>query len=181
LLAAAGTPDALTGGTSSTSLTLPARLSFAWREELNPKVKLFASATLTLWHVFDNTVVTPHDPATGAAVFIDQGYRDAWRFAVAADYAISERWTVRGGIAYDETPIPGHLTQAALPDRDRTYLTAGLSYTDPSSNWLWDIGYSYVRYAGRVPIDRPGLTGDTLRGSFDVGGHVIAAQVVRRY
>ncbi|HZQ60028.1 MAG TPA: outer membrane protein transport protein [Casimicrobiaceae bacterium] len=181
LLAAGGTPDALTGGSASTSLTLPARMSFAWREELTRKVRLFASATRTLWHVFDNTVVTPHDPATGAAVSIEQGYRDAWRFAVAADYALSDRWTPRGGIAYDETPIPARLTQAALPDRDRTYLTTGLSYTDPSSKWLWDVGYSYVRYAGRIPINRAGLTGDTLRGTFDVGGHVVAAQIVRRY
>ena len=67
--------------------------------------------------------------------------------------------------------------QPALPDRDRTYFSAGVGYIDPASKWHWDLGYSYVRYAGRIPIDRAGPTGDTLRGEFDVGGHVVAAQV----
>lgn len=176
-LTAIGMPNAFTGGGASTDLPLPARLSFGWQETASKQLTLFADAVLTKWHVFQKTVVTPHDAATGAAVVIEQGYEDAWRFAVGGEYKWSDAWATRAGVAYDHSPIPERFIQAALPDRDRIYLSTGVTYASPGGHWRWDLGYSYVHYKGRIPIDRAGPTGDRLRGDFDVGGHVIAAQV----
>jgi long-chain fatty acid transport protein len=184
-LTAGGMPTAFTGGNARTSLPLPARLSFGWNQAINKNLNVMADATLTMWHVFRTTVVTPDDPTTGAAAFIEQRYEDAWRFALGADYVLNDRWTVRGGIAYDQTPIPAAFVQAALPDRDRVYLSAGTSYV-LKEGWMkdslsFDVGYSYVHYVGRIPINRSGPTGDTLKGEFAVGGHVLAAQLKYQY
>ena len=178
-LAAGGMPAALTGSTVSTELPLPARLFLGWSESIGP-VKVMADATLTKWGTFQSTAVTPASPATGAAVVIQQGYNDAWRYAVGVDYTFDARWAFRGGMAYDETPIPGALVQAALPDRDRIYFSMGASYRH-RNKWDVDVGYSYVRYVGDIPINRTTALGGTLRGHFEVGGHVFAAQLKHYY
>ncbi len=175
-LTAGGTPKALTGSNASTELPLPARLSFGAMQRLAQGLDLMADATLTQWGVLQTTVITPADPATGAAVTIQQHYRDAWRFALGANYAFNDEWQLRGGLAYDQTPIRAEFVQAALPDRDRLYLSLGGSYRFTNSLSV-DLGYSHVHYIGTIPIDRSTANGDTLAGSFTVGGNVLALQL----
>jgi long-chain fatty acid transport protein len=175
-LVAGGAPTALTGSDVSTDLPLPARLSFGAMQSFGNGLDVMFDATLTQWGVFKTTVVTPADPTTGAAAVIDQNYQDAWRFALGANYPLNEQWAIRGGVAYDQTPIPPASIQASLPDRDRVYLSIGATYRF-SKAWSVDFGYSHVHYVGSIPIDRTTNTGDTLVGHFDVGGDVVAAQV----
>lgn len=175
-LTAGGAPTALSGSNVSADLPLPARLSFGAMQSLPNGLELLFDATLTKWSVFRTTVITPSDPTTGAAAVIDQNYRDAWRFAVGANYVLNDQWTIRGGVGYDQTPIRAAFIQATLPDRDRVYLSLGASYRF-SKVWSVDVGYSRVHYVGSIPINRSTATGDTLVGHFDVGGDVAAAQV----
>lgn len=179
-LTAGGSPNALTGGNARTNLPLPARLSFGWNERVNQRLNLMADATLTMWSTFRTTVITPDDPARGVSVVVDQHYENAWRYALGANYEMNDRWAIRGGVAYDHTPIPAAFVQAALPDRDRVYFSAGTSY-GAKDKWSIDVGYSYVHYVGKIPINRATPNGDTLRGVFDVGGHVVAAQLRYQY
>jgi long-chain fatty acid transport protein len=179
-LTAGGTPDALTGGNARASLPLPARLNIGWNEAVTENLNLMADATLTLWHTFRTTVVTPDNPATGVATVIEQRYEDAWRFALGTDYRVNERWALRAGAAYDETPIPAAFVQPALPDRDRIYLSLGASYAS-KNNWKFDLAYAYVHYVGKAPINRSTAFGDTVKGEFESGGHVFAAQVRYQY
>jgi long-chain fatty acid transport protein len=137
---------------------------------------LMFDATLTKWGVLRTTVITPANPATGAGLVIDQNYQDAWRFAIGANYPLTEQWTLRGGIAYDQTPIPPAFIQASIPDRDRVYLSLGASYRFTPS-WSVDFGYSHIHYVGSIPIERSTANGDTLAGSFGVGGDVVALQL----
>jgi long-chain fatty acid transport protein len=180
LIAGGLPPTALTGGTATTDVPLPSRLVLGARQMFADDFDLFVDATLTSWGVFRTTVITPNDPSTGAGAVIAQNYKDAWRFAIGGNYRASDRWEFRGGIAYDQTPIAAEFVQAALPDRDRTYFTVGTSYRFDDA-WSADLGYAHVRYAGRVPIDRTNATGNTLRGSFDVGGDILGAQVKYRF
>lgn len=174
-------PTALTGSAATTDVPLPSRLTFGARLALARDFDLLLDATLTRWGVFQSTVITPTDPSTGAPAVIEQNYRDAWRFALGGNYRASDHWELRGGIAYDQTPIQLQYIQASLPDRDRVYFAVGASYRFDDA-WSVDFAYTYVRYAGGdIPIDRTTPTGDTLRGSFDVGGSIVAAQAKYRF
>jgi long-subunit fatty acid transport protein len=86
------------------------------------------TAVLSARNVFDRTSVTAQNEVTGASVVIHQGYRNAWRFAAGLQWKVDERWQLRTGAAYDQTPIPASAVQAALPDADRVYLSGGVSY-----------------------------------------------------
>jgi len=180
LLAAGGTPLAFTGSSATTDLPLPARLSFGLKQSLTDRLDLLLDATLTLWNVLQNTTIVASDPVTGASTVISQSYRNAWRFAAGAEYRVSRRWTLRGGAAYDQTPIPLSAQQAALPDRDRVYLAAGASF-QASRDWSFDVGYTHVIYVGDIPIDRSSPNGDTLKGRCEGGGNIVAAQLRVQY
>lgn len=175
LLAAGGTPTALTGSTVNTTLPLPARWVFGATESFANGLDVSVDIVLTQWGIFRTTAITAQNPATGASVVVTQGYQDAWRFALGVNYSRGDRWSVRAGLAYDQTPIKPEFVQAALPDRDRMYFSVGASYRF-TQRWSADLGYVHVRYAGRVPIDRSTANGDRLRGDFDVGGDIVALQ-----
>jgi long-chain fatty acid transport protein len=178
-LAAGGTPLAFSGSSISTSLQLPARLTFGLKQSLTPRLDLLLDATLTFWNVFDRTSVTAQNEVTGASVVIQQGYRNAWRLAAGLQWKVDERWQLRTGAAYDQTPIPASAVQAALPDADRVYLSGGVSY-EFGSGWGSDFGYSHVFYVEKVGIDRS-ANSNTLKGMFSSGGDVIAGQMRLRY
>jgi long-chain fatty acid transport protein len=176
-LAAGGTPaSAFTGSDVSTALQLPARFTLGAMQTVAKGLDVYLDATLTKWGVLDATVITPKNLATGAAVVINQNYQDAWRYAIGANYVWNDEWSVRAGLAYDETPIPTAFVQATIPDRDRVYYSLGASYR-VNKVLSVDVGYTHVRYVGEVPIDRAGPSGDRLFGRFDVGGNIVAAQV----
>jgi long-chain fatty acid transport protein len=175
-LTAAGMPAALTGSSAATKLQLPGRISFGLRQEFSKELELLFDATLTMWNVFKTTNVTAANPITGVNVTIDQNYHDAWRFALGGSYNAAVNWIMRAGIAYDQTPVPLSMVQAALPDRDRVYLTLGTS-VQLSRVWALDVGYSRVKYVASVPINRLGSMGDRLLGNFSVGGDILAVQL----
>ena len=89
------------------------------RQAATRRLDLLLDSTLTFWNVFGHTSITAQDPATGASTVIQQGYRNAWRFAAGLEWRPDDRWTLRTGAAYDETPIPAAAVQAVLPDADR--------------------------------------------------------------
>ena len=178
-LDAGGAPLAFTGSAINTTIRLPARLTFGLKESLTTELALLLDATLTFWNVFDRTSVTAQNPVTGASTVIEQGYRNAWRFAAGLEWKPVEAWQLRTGVAYDQTPIPASAVQAALPDADRVYLSGGVSHQF-GDNWGCDFGYSHVFYTRSVSIDRY-ANGNTLKGVFSSGGNVLAAQVRLMY
>ena len=179
-LSAAGSPLALTGSRAETTIPVPARLTLGIKQRLSNNFDLLLDSTLTFWDVFDVTTISARNTATGVSAVTRQGYRNAWRVAAALEYTLDQKWALRAGVAYDQTPIPANLVQAVLPDRDRVYVSVGASY-QPAQNWGVDVGYSHLFATGPVPIDRSGPSGDLLKGRFSFGGDVFAAQMKYQY
>jgi long-chain fatty acid transport protein len=180
-LAAGGTPLALTGSDATADLRLPGRISLALKQTLTDRLDLLLDATLTLWSALQSTTITASDTVTGVTTVIPLNYHNAWRIAGGLEYRLTERWNLRSGVGYDQTPIPAWALQASLPDRDRMYLGVGASFK-ASESFSVDVGYTHVFYVGgNVPINRTSSTGDTIVGNFDVGGNVFAAQIKLQY
>jgi long-chain fatty acid transport protein len=178
---AGGEPLALTGSNATADLRLPGRISLAFRQALNDRLDLLLDATLTLWSATQGTTITASNAATGVTATIPLDYHNAWRFAGALDYRLTDQWSIRSGVAFDQTPIPSWALQASLPDHDRIYLGFGASFKATES-FSFDVGYSHVFYLGAsIPINRTSSTGDTLTGRFDVSGNIIAAQIRFQY
>ena len=79
---------------------------------------------------------------------IENDWQDTWLFSIGADYRINDAFTVRGGVAYETSPIDRQETRmAAIPDTDRVWLSLGASWY-PTQDLQFDIGGTYLMGVG---------------------------------
>lgn len=62
-------------------------------------------------------------------------------------YALNKNWELRGGLAVEESPIPNHTLNPAIPGADLLTLNAGVGYK--WENFSVDFGYMAVFYKDR--------------------------------
>lgn len=119
---------------------------------------------------------------SGAVVSITpERWRDTWRYALGANYAASDRLTLRAGVAYDETPVPNATRTPRLPDSDRTWLALG-------AQWRWDaltldVGYAHL-FAETVPLAQDGgnaAASGVLLGRQRADIDIVSTQLVYRF
>lgn len=85
-------------------------------------------------------------------VSIPEDYKNSWSYAAGADYAVSPRWTVRGGVQFAETPTRDNERDARVPDSDRWNFSAGTSYA-LNDHFTIDAAASYIAFKDAA-IDR---------------------------
>lgn len=79
---------------------------------------------------------------------IENDWQDTWLFSVGADYKINSAFTVRGGIAYETSPIDDQSTRmAVIPDTDRVWLSLGASWY-VTKDLQFDVGATYLMGVG---------------------------------
>src|SRR5690606_26645774 len=67
---------------------------------------------------------------------------DCWFYSVGAENALNDRWTLRGGIGRDESPIAFQHRTPRMPDEDRTWFAIGATWQATDN---WDITGAYTR------------------------------------
>ena len=79
---------------------------------------------------------------------IENDWQDTWLFSIGADYKINSDFTVRGGIAYETSPIDKQDTRmAVIPDTDRLWLSLGASWY-ATKDLQFDMGATYLMGVG---------------------------------
>ena len=70
-------------------------------------------------------------------------WEDSWFFALGATWKPLDTLTLRTGVAYDQSPVPGRTRTPRIPDEDRYWLALGASW-QPTA-WLGlDAGYTHI-------------------------------------
>lgn len=81
-------------------------------------------------------------------ISIQNDWRAVWLTSLGADLDITDKWTIRGGIALETDPIKKqNLRTALIPDTKRLWLTCGLSWK-PTPKWQIDMAYGHIRGIG---------------------------------
>lgn len=75
-------------------------------------------------------------------------WTSAFSCAFGAEYIVNERWKLRSGYFYHESPIPGANFETSLPDSDSHSLTAGFGYKFNKDMGL-DFAYAVMFYNKR--------------------------------
>lgn len=139
----------------SNDIPLPEIITISGYQDLNEKWALLGSVVYTGWSPFktislNNIAVglpNPDEPGfviqTTANSVTPENYRNTWRFAVGANYHVNERWMIRAGGGYDETPTLLNDRDVRLPDTDRWALSIGTHY-QWRPNLGFDLGYTYL-------------------------------------
>ncbi len=108
----------------SAEVKLPDTYSIAVSHRIDPSLRVLADWTYTGWSSIQDLRIV--DKASGAPVSTTRlGFSNAWRVGVGGEYAASERWLLRAGVAYDTTPVQDAYRTPRLPDSDRTWLAFG--------------------------------------------------------
>ncbi len=63
--------------------------------------------------------------------------------SVGATHQLNDQWTLRGGLAYDKSPVPEEYRSISIPDVDRTWYTLGATYAY-SQNLSFDAAFAFL-------------------------------------
>lgn len=124
------------------TVTAPAwaMASVAW--DVNDLVSLYGTFRWTDWSSFDELDITTNDPLVGGN--IQNKWRDTYLGSLGMDLRLTDWWTLRGGIAYESSPIANPRTRTAIiPDADRWWFAIGSSFKW-SDNFQTDISFAHL-------------------------------------
>ena len=147
LPAALAVSPLLANGNVKLDIRTPDSLSVAGAHRLSEAWELLADVTWWHWSRLQQLPVVRADgPIAGTTVGtpLTFNFKDTYRAAVGTNYRIGGPWTLKFGVAYDQTPVPNPESRSVrLPDGDRYWLSAGAKYQVTRAGVL-DFGYSYV-------------------------------------
>jgi long-chain fatty acid transport protein len=172
-----------TDGDISATVNLPASFSFSLAHTAS-KFTWLADVTWTGWSTFDELRIVYANPAQPDSV-TTYDWQDTMRYSVGLDYLLSDRWVLRTGLAYDETPVPNKERRTPrLPGNDRTWLSLGASFMQ-NKTMSWDFGYSHL-FIDDAEIDNefessvPTLAA-TLKGDYEASVDIVSLQFNWKY
>lgn len=134
-------------GDIEAGLKTPETVTLSLRQELGPRWTGLASVEWSNWSRLESLDVICTSATCGAGntlVSLPLGWHDGWFFSLGAEYAWSPALTLRGGVAYEMSPIQNADERPArLPDADRIWASIGATYKW-SEKISVDFAYSHI-------------------------------------
>jgi long-chain fatty acid transport protein len=163
-------------GPVTADVTLPDSASLSLFQKLGARWELLADVTWTGWSDFDELRIVR---ATGATLSLTpENWDDSWRYSVGANYHLDDALTLRGGVAYDETPVADAFRTARIPDESRTWLAFGAQYRLSAASVI-DVGYAHLFIDEASINKKEGPV--TLTGSYDSSVDILSAQYTHNF
>lgn len=169
----AGTYDA------SLELTTPESVDFSVTHELNADWTLYAGSTWTRWSRLeeiraDNKGVGGLLAGNLSSISEPQNWHDTWAHAVGAAYKLNPQWTLRAGLAVDQSPTNNLDRSPRIPTGDRKIISLGTAWS-PNDDVTIDLAYSYLME------DDTHIEKDDYRATYKNTAHGLGAQVTYRF
>ncbi|MDZ5458774.1 OmpP1/FadL family transporter [Azohydromonas lata] len=190
--AAAPAVAAIGNSGAYTRIKLPETLIISGAQRVNAQWEVLGDVSWTGWNsvqdvniVRTSSVAQPITPtgASGAtAQTLEARFRNTWRVALGANYALNNAWTLKGGLAYDRTPVAAaETTLVSLPDGNRTWLSAGAQWR-PDADSRVDFGLAHI-FVKDTDINNNQLAAGRglVRGSYDSRIWLMGVQYSRAF
>jgi long-chain fatty acid transport protein len=136
----------LSNGDVKLDLETPASASLSVAHKVNDRLELLGDVTWTEWSKIQRLPLVRTSGA-GSGLTLDTltfNFEDTWRASFGVNYKYSGPWTLKAGVAYDQSPVPNAQSRTVrLPDNDRYWLSLGATYKMSQVSRL-DFGWSYV-------------------------------------
>jgi long-chain fatty acid transport protein len=160
-------------GPVNADVTLPDSASLSLFHKLDSRWDLLADITWTGWSDFKELrIVRTNGNVLGTPT--EENWDDSYRYSLGANYRLNDRLTLRGGLAFDETPVSDAFRTARIPDEDRTWIAFGAQYRLSRKSAI-DIGYAHL-FIRDAAIDKA-ENGVTLAGSYEASVDILSAQL----
>ncbi len=172
LAASGGVPFQHTTGTADFTTPTVINASYWHRAE---QFGIGIELAWTKWDSFKELRVDYANPAQPSTVETFN-WRNTWYAAVGADWYVSDRLTLRGGIAVDTTPTYVATRDVRVPDSTRKLLSIGLGYQF-SDRLRLDASYAHIFVNAAHVSHATSATGDVISGEFDDYGNLLGVEV----
>lgn len=110
-------------------------------------------------------------------VNVPKDYDDSLAIRGGAAYALNERWTLRGGLLHEKTPVPEETYDPRLPDADSTGVTVGFGYD--TDNFALNAAYMALFKGSRDVTSTQGS--GLYDGKYETFGSLLGVDVAFRF
>jgi len=167
------TQPVLPDGPADAEIKLPDTFILSVKQKVNGQWDLLGDVSRTGWSSIQHVAIQRSGTTLQT---LDPVFRDTWRVAAGANYALNDTWMLKGGLAYDQTPVKGSATRlSSLPDNNRVWLSAGTRYQVGQAGKV-DVGVSYL-LIGDADIDNNQLAAGRGRLTGSYKGSVLIAGI----
>ena len=129
-------------------VTLPESVMIGYGHKFNDKTRVELNGTWTRWSRFDKFNMYFD---SGSSKESPKNWKDGWRYAIGVEHKLSDKYSLLGGVAHDESGIPDYYDHSSEPGADfmvptgtRTTFTIGGQYHDDKQTVALTIGYMKV-------------------------------------
>jgi long-chain fatty acid transport protein len=171
----------LFGGSSfetdlDTTSVFPRIISFGMAYRPSESLTVAIDAEWVGWSSFDETVFD-YENEVPAAMFTDRtiplDWNDSWIIKAGTDYRINEKYSLRAGYAFVETPVPDSTLTPGNPDSDQHNFSIGFGYSKES--WTYDLFYNAAFYEDRS------VNNSIFSGKYENFAHYTGFSVGKRF
>lgn len=166
---------------ASLDLETPESVDFSVTHDLNDAWTLYAGSTWTRWSRLEEIRVenTGRLPAALSNITEEQDWRDTWSYAVGAAYKLNRQWTLRAGLAYDQSPTRNEFRSPRIPTDDRKIFSLGAAWS-PNDDVTVDVAYSYLKEED-ADINQVSASKGAYRATYKNSAHGLGAQLTYRF
>ncbi|GGC62449.1 OmpP1/FadL family transporter [Chelatococcus reniformis] len=118
---------ARTAGQVTSNLNTPEKVSVGLSQVVAPNVRVDLGFEWDNWSRLGTVGIVSRTLGVPVST-LPLNYKDGFTYSIGAEYDWSPRLTVRGGLAYEVSPIDFSNRSVRLPDGDRVNLSVGASY-----------------------------------------------------
>lgn len=125
---AGSSSDGLAAGTYdiNAKLTLPDQVTVGLKQKVTQDFTVLAGFEWTHWGLFGRFPVRTSAGSLANTLYFD--YRNSWFASLGGEYAWNQQWTLRGGVAFEKSPVTDATRSVRLPDSDRIWTSLGATY-----------------------------------------------------
>jgi long-chain fatty acid transport protein len=128
------------------------------------------------WSSFDELPLEFEGRPDLSELIVEQ-YDDSFQFRVGLERRLGQKWAVRAGYFFDQTPAPAESVSPLLPDADRHGIAFGLGF-DPAGPWHVDAGTWIIVSPER---STEGVNRDAFNGTYDNHAFTLGVSIGYRF
>ena len=180
-------PGVSSNNSLETNVTLPPWTELSGYHDINQQWSIDGSLVYTQWSFFNDELHIQNVQGVAATIPLSypqivvnmpNHFRNTWRVAVGANYRPADKWILRAGAGYDQSPVKDAYRGVRLPDSDRYAIAFGAHYQAIKTLGV-DVGWThlFVKEA-KVNLDAQSGSQDAItNGKFYNHADIIGAQL----
>lgn len=119
-------------------VTLPDSWAIGYNHKFDDRTRVELNGTYTKWSTYDALNIDIEGLETIAS---PKNWSNGWRYALGVEHKLSDKYTIMGGYAYDESVIPFDGADFIVPTGARRTYSLGFQYHDKKQTLAMTLGF----------------------------------------